>query len=450
MRFLKQSTAVSISIGHLIDEVDQITPITSLTPSEITAGVVKGVTNTSLTLTASGGSNDFVHIVSGLWSLELTTSDTDTLGQLRVHLLDADKFLPLFEDFQIVTANVYDSLFGSGDNLQTDMIQIDWNTTNGNNATLNLLKLNIVNSGGDAIVASSTGSNGNGINSSGNGTGAGMKCLAGASGNGIYALGGATSGAGIRGEASNNGAGIWGLGALTSSGILGSAAGINADGIEGLGSGTGHGFNVKGGATGHGMLATGGATSGDGIQAVAATDGDGFQCSGAGGSGKDINASQTDNLDAAITTRATPAQVNTECDTALSDYDSPTKAEMDTAHALLATPSQVNAQCDTALSDYDSPTKAEMDTAHALLATPSQVNTQVDVALGTTTYAELSSIPGATSTLADKINWLFEIARNKMTNDGSNQKLFKDDGSTTLGTAPPTDSGGTSTRGEYA
>lgn len=35
--------------------------------------------------------------------------------------------------------------------------------------------------------------------------------------------------------------------------------------------------------------------------------------------------------------------VNTEADTALTDYDAPTKAEMDTAHALLATPAQVEA-----------------------------------------------------------------------------------------------------------
>lgn len=40
--------------------------------------------------------------------------------------------------------------------------------------------------------------------------------------------------------------------------------------------------------------------------------------------------------------------VNTEADTAFSDYDPPTKAEMDAAHALLATPAQVNAEMDNA------------------------------------------------------------------------------------------------------
>ena len=40
----------------------------------------------------------------------------------------------------------------------------------------------------------------------------------------------------------------------------------------------------------------------------------------------------------------------------------------------------VNAEADTALADYDAPTNAEMNTAHALLATPAQVNTEVDSA----------------------------------------------------------------------
>lgn len=43
---------------------------------------------------------------------------------------------------------------------------------------------------------------------------------------------------------------------------------------------------------------------------------------------------------------------NVEADTALTDYDAPTKAEMDTAHALLATPAQVNTEADTALTDF--------------------------------------------------------------------------------------------------
>ena len=78
----------------------------------------------------------------------------------------------------------------------------------------------------------------------------------------------------------------------------------------------------------------------------------------------------------ALTTQE-KADANTEADTALSDYDPPTKTEMDNGLAGLndLSAAQVNAEVDTALSDYDPPTKAEMDTAHALLATAAALAT---------------------------------------------------------------------------
>jgi len=63
------------------------------------------------------------------------------------------------------------------------------------------------------------------------------------------------------------------------------------------------------------------------------------------------------------------AEVNAEVDTALADYDAPTKAELDAGLAALndLTAAQVNAEVDTALSDYDAPTKAELDAGLAAL-----------------------------------------------------------------------------------
>jgi hypothetical protein len=59
----------------------------------------------------------------------------------------------------------------------------------------------------------------------------------------------------------------------------------------------------------------------------------------------------------------TAAQVNAEVDTALADYDAPTKAEMDSGLAGLndLSAAEVNAEVDTALADYDGPTNAEME-----------------------------------------------------------------------------------------
>jgi hypothetical protein len=92
----------------------------------------------------------------------------------------------------------------------------------------------------------------------------------------------------------------------------------------------------------------------------------------------------TDDIDLSATQKAS---VNAECDTALSDYDSPTKAESDASFNLVIADTEdiqtqvgtagvgltdlggmstgmkgeVNVECDTALTDYDAPTKTDVD-----------------------------------------------------------------------------------------
>lgn len=193
--------------------------------------------------------------------------------------------------------------------IDANLVQIDGAATNGNNATLNLAQLNIVNSGGSAIVASSTGGNGHGIAASGNGSGEGVSATGGSSGHGIEAIGGSGTGIGIyaRGQASPNGEGMRIDGAGSSSGLRlngGSSGGAgllvgassNGNGVQINGSGSGHGMSVTGGATGNGIQARGGATSGNGIDAAATTSGDGMQLAGAGG-GLDLDATTTDSLE---------------------------------------------------------------------------------------------------------------------------------------------------------
>jgi hypothetical protein len=111
--------------------------------------------------------------------------------------------------------------------VSANLTQIDGQATNGNNATLNLKQLNVVNSAGSAIVATSSGSNGNGAILTGNG-----------SGNGLRSVGG-TSGSGASIQAGTN---------STAPGLL--AAG-------GVSTGSGPGLQCQGGsASGVGMLVT--------------------------------------------------------------------------------------------------------------------------------------------------------------------------------------------------
>ncbi len=130
-------------------------------------------------------------------------------------------------------------------------------------ATFNLKKLNIVNNAGDAIVASSTGSNGVGIHATGNGTGAGLNCTGGDTGSGADFAGGATTGHGINSGASNS----------------------NFSGINSFGHGSGHGFLSTGGATGTGISAIGGVTSGTGLNCQAIGTGNGISAIGANNGG---------------------------------------------------------------------------------------------------------------------------------------------------------------------
>jgi hypothetical protein len=88
-------------------------------------------------------------------------------------------------------------------------------------------------------------------------------------------------------------------------------------------------------------------------------------------------------------------------------------------------------------------TLAELDSS-SLAA----VNAQVVDALSVDTYAELSAPPAATSSLKDKITWLFMYARNKVTQTALARTLYRDDTTTVAGTSATSDNGTTFTKGE--
>lgn len=80
--------------------------------------------------------------------------------------------------------------------------------------------------------------------------------------------------------------------------------------------------------------------------------------------------------------------------------------------------------------------------------TAANVNAEVVDALSVDTYAELSAPPAATSSLKDKITWLFMYARNKVTQTALARTLYRDDTTTVAGTSATSDNGTTFTKGE--
>lgn len=105
MRRLVKGTARSVIVGPFVDLADGVTPLDSLTLGDITAAIIKGVTRSALTLTASGGDNDFTHVGDGYYSLELTAGNVDTAGHLRLTFRDDDVFLPVWEDFEVTAGD---------------------------------------------------------------------------------------------------------------------------------------------------------------------------------------------------------------------------------------------------------------------------------------------------------------------------------------------------------
>lgn len=202
----------------------------------------------------------------------------------------------------------------------------------------------------------------------------------------------------------------------------------------------------------------------------------------------------------------TAGQVNTEVDTALADYDAPTKAEMDSAFTtaqndlniltgadgvILATnqanyaPAKVSdlgtvQSADHTVAIADIPTVAEFNarslpsadyvittdtiagvttvtnltnaptTGDLTAAMKASVNAEIVDALNVDTYAEPGQeIPPATNTLIQKIGYLYKLMRNKLVQTDVEIKVYNDAGDVVDQKAVVSDDGTTYTRGKF-
>lgn len=134
MQFLRKNTAVRITVGPFLDVTDGVTPLLAVTVTGCTLTMtVDDDDNTAanlvvdVSLTASGGDNDMVHITNdnaGYYDLELTAAQTNYSGRVSLCINDDNVHLPVFHRFMILNAQVYDSLFGS-DLLDVNVEQIN-------------------------------------------------------------------------------------------------------------------------------------------------------------------------------------------------------------------------------------------------------------------------------------------------------------------------------------
>jgi hypothetical protein len=120
---LKEDTAVVVNIGILLAYNSDITPVTTATLSAADDAVIRK--NGGASIDISGNTFTAAANADGHYSLSLTASNTDTPGILDVILRDDSVFKPVSFSFQVVPANVYDSLFGGTDNLEVDVLLWD-------------------------------------------------------------------------------------------------------------------------------------------------------------------------------------------------------------------------------------------------------------------------------------------------------------------------------------
>ena len=207
---------------------------------------------------------------------------------------------------------------------------------------------------------------------------------------------------------------------------------------------------------------TGYALSGAGIQAI--WDALTSALTTVGSIGKRL----VDNIDATISSRSshTAANVRTEIDsnsTQLAKLGTPAGASVsadvaaiksETAAILADTGTDgvaVASGSKTGYSLASDQSAVTVGTVNDLGATArSRVNAELLDVLNVDTFAEPSSVPAATSTLVAKLQWLFALARNKMTQTSTTQTLRNDADSASIGTSTVADNGTTLTRGEWS
>jgi hypothetical protein len=95
------------------------------------------------------------------------------------------------------------------------------------------------------------------------------------------------------------------------------------------------------------------------------------------------------------------------------------------------------------------PELARVDASVSSRATPAQVNAEVVDALATDSYPEPSAPPAATASLKDKIGWQAALARNKQIADGTTQTMRNDGDTADIATAPLSEVAGVTTRGKW-
>ena len=157
--WLRQSTAATVEFGPFLLNSDGVTLVTNLvgTGSNQTEN-----TSTGIRISKNGGTLAARHATAGVstydafgvYQVQVDTTDTNTLGMLRLIFANGAAFCPVWVDYMVVPANVWDSMFGAT-YLKVDLTQI-LTTAVSTPATAGILDVNTKNMNNVAATAITT------------------------------------------------------------------------------------------------------------------------------------------------------------------------------------------------------------------------------------------------------------------------------------------------------
>lgn len=111
MRFLKFATSVDLPIGPFLDS-DGVSAMTALTITQPDIRLKKN----GAAWAQKAAAQTLTHEENGFYEVTLDATDTNTLGQMRLAVFEGGSpaIVPVWEDFMVIPAEVYDGLFGAG------------------------------------------------------------------------------------------------------------------------------------------------------------------------------------------------------------------------------------------------------------------------------------------------------------------------------------------------
>ena len=126
MFILKVSTAKDIKLGPFVDKGDGVAYETGMAAAMDHADTGVRLSKNGAAFADRHEGTEPSYDAFGYYLVKLDTTDTDTVGTLKVIFGDAAVCLPCEANFQVVNANVYDSLFAAAttDYLQVDALQL--------------------------------------------------------------------------------------------------------------------------------------------------------------------------------------------------------------------------------------------------------------------------------------------------------------------------------------